>query len=361
MTAATLRPAAAIFVAALVLGTTSDGYGDGTPPPLPGLSIDEMAISTSGISSGGFMAGQLQVAFSRTIAGSGLIAAGPYACAGDNYPWSLWRAMNVCADFDDGLPFMGPPALASSVDAVRRAGARGVIDDPSNLARARIYLFSGELDTTVPPSVMAVTNAFYRTFLADPAHQIAFETQIAAAHNMVTVDYGSACDVSAAPYISDCDYPAAGAALRHIYGDLAPPASAVDGRLRAFDQREFIGSRDDSGIADVGYVYVPSACEGPDAGCRLHVALHGCEQSASQIGETFVRHAGYNEWAEANRIVVLYPQAKPLTRSWLGVAVPWPNPKGCWDWWGFTGSDYANRDGAQPHAIKAMIDRLASH
>lgn len=41
----------------------------------------------------------------------------------------------------------------------------------------------------------------------------------------------------------------------------------------------------------------------------------------------FVENAGYNEWADANNIVVLYPQARTAN---LGFA----NPQGCWDFWG---------------------------
>jgi len=361
VTAVPLRLAARTFIAALALGTNGAGAGDGTTPPLPALGIDAGQVSVSGISSGGFMAGQLQVAFSAAIMGVGIIAAGPYACAGNGFPWTVWRATNVCANVSDGVPFAGPPALDPSLDAVRSAAARGAIDDPAGLARTRVYLFSGSLDATVPPPVMGVTEAFFHAFAADPARQIAFETTIAAAHSMVTLDFGNACDVSKPPFLSDCDYAAAGSALAHIYGELAAPApaAATEGRLRSFDQRPFQNGRSDTGLGDFGYLYVPAACEAAGAGCRLHVALHGCEQSASQIGDTFARHAGYNGLAEANRIVVLYAQAAPLTRGWFGLPLLWPNPKGCWDWWGFTGRDYAERSGAQPRAIKAMIDRLA--
>ena len=89
------------------------------------------------------------------------------------------------------------------------------------------------------------------------------------------------------------------------------------------------------------------------------MAFHGCQQTEEMIGDAFIRHAGYNEWAEANRIVVLYPQAAVLQRRVLGIPLPWPNPQGCWDWWGFTGPDYARRTGPQIQAINAMIDRLA--
>ena len=93
--------------------------------------------------------------------------------------------------------------------------------------------------------------------------------------------------------------------------------------------------------------------------CRLHVAFHGCQQNADTIGDAFIRGAGYNEWAEANRIVVLYPQAAALADRVAGVRLDWPNPRGCWDWWGFTGADFARKSGPQISAVDSMIDRLA--
>jgi hypothetical protein len=38
---------------------------------------------------------------------------------------------------------------------------------------------------------------------------------------------------------------------------------------------------------------------------------HGCDSSAdfNEIGLSIVEHAGFNEHAEANSIVILYPQA----------------------------------------------------
>jgi poly(3-hydroxybutyrate) depolymerase len=347
--------AAVVFWAAAVVPLATVAA---EPLSLPKLRTTDVTVS--GISSGGFMAAQLQVAYAATVSGAGIIAAGPYGCAGDNYPWNLWRATNVCSDFADGLPFAGPPPLAPSLDAVRRAAAQGLIDNPAGLAADRVYLFSGSRDRTVPPAVMEVTAAFYRALLADPVQQVSFETAIPAAHAMITLDFGNACDVAKPPYLSDCDYSAAENLLAHLYGPLAPAVAPHDDGLIAFDQREFLAPPPSaSGLGDVGYLYLPRGCEVPGAGCRLHIVLHGCEQSREQIGDTFARHAGYNGVAEANRIVVLYPQARPVTMAWFGVTLPWPNPKGCWDWWGFTGRGYATREGVQPRAIKAMIDRLA--
>jgi poly(3-hydroxybutyrate) depolymerase len=100
-------------------------------------------------------------------------------------------------------------------------------------------------------------------------------------------------------------------------------------------------------MADEGYVYVPKSCA-DGANCRLLIAFHGCAQSASKVGDAFYGHAGFNRWADTNRLIVLYPQvnASPL------------NPLGCWDWFGYTGGNYATRLGPQMVAVKAMADRL---
>ena len=71
-------------------------------------------------------------------------------------------------------------------------------------------------------------------------------------------------------------------------------------------------------------------------------------RGADRVNDDFVRDAGYNRWAAANRIVVLYPQA---TQSAL-------NPNRCWDFWGYTGLDYRARSGPQMRAVKGMVDRL---
>jgi poly(3-hydroxybutyrate) depolymerase len=36
------------------------------------------------------------------------------------------------------------------------------------------------------------------------------------------------------------------------------------------------------------------------------------------------------------------------------------NPNRCWDFWGYSGSNYYTRIGSQMRAVKAMIDRLLS-
>jgi hypothetical protein len=125
--------------------------------------------------------------------------------------------------------------------------------------------------------------------------------------------------------------------LTHLLGPLQPPhrPRAVS-RWFSTSGLSSMASRSMPGLADEAYVYVPQACR--SSACRVHVAFHGCRQSAAQIGRRFVDGAGYNAWADNNRIVVLYPQTIPrhglAFGSWKWVN----NPFACWDWWGYSGA-----------------------
>jgi hypothetical protein len=115
-------------------------------------------------------------------------------------------------------------------------------------------------------------------------------------------------------------------------------------------------------MAEEGYAYVPDACARGEP-CRVHVAFHGCGQSAEQIGSAFYEHAGYNRWADANRLIVLYPQTQPTQPMPLAPLLPL-NPQACWDWWGYNDGlkhrgRFATQEGLQIAAVRRMLDRLA--
>jgi hypothetical protein len=124
-----------------------------------------------------------------------------------------------------------------------------------------------------------------------------------------------------------------------------------------FDQTAFTSN---VGMAATGWVYVPASCAGGTV-CRLHVALHGCQQNYATIGDKFVRNTGYTRWADTNNIVVLFPQTKvDSTSHSTSASGSLANSNGCWDWIGWYGSNFAQKAGTQVAAIKAMVDRVAS-
>jgi poly(3-hydroxybutyrate) depolymerase len=319
---------------------------------LPALDVDLAATTVSGVSSGGYMAVQFHVAHSATVRGVGAIAAGPYYCAQDN----VYAAYYNCLDPGAWTPLPSAQALATTAEAL---ASDGLIDPTRDLASSHVWLFRGTRDRTVAAPVVEALRAFYLRFV--PAASIVLVGDVPAGHGMITLDAGGACAATASPFINDCDYDAAGRMLEHLLGPLAPPAATLTGKLVEFAQDEFAdGDAFTIGMADSGFAYVPRACA--TERCRVHVAFHGCRQNAESVGEKFVRDAGYNRWADANKLVILYPQT--VARSgWGGRGWRWSfvvNPRGCWDWWGYTGSQYHTKKGAQIRAVQAMLDRLAA-
>jgi poly(3-hydroxybutyrate) depolymerase len=320
----------------------------GTAERLSPYGVDLSQTSVSGISSGGYMAVQFHVVHSSIVTGAGMLAAGPYYCA----EGSVWTAYYNCSTPDTATPL---PDLARLHGITDQLAAAAQIDPTDNLAQARVWLFTGKHDRTVRPAVVESLRRYYRHYV-DPA-RIAYVDGIEAGHAMVTSDFGAACATSSPPYINDCDYDAARALLEHIYGPLDEPAAGA-GQLIEFDQREFAGGDAYAiGMGDTGFAYVPEACK--IERCRVHVAFHGCRQSAEAIGQTFARHAGYNRVADSKRLIVLYPQT--IARWGWGFRTRWNflfNPRGCWDWWGFTGPSYHTREGSQIKTVRGMLERL---
>jgi hypothetical protein len=337
---------------------------------LPGdLHLDPHGVTVSGLSSGGFFAHQFHVAYSELVTGAGIVAGGPYGCVEtiDNPYWPLARldrlsaALVACSRFW-GDRFWGlrpaPPDAARSVALIRQASRRGVIDDPRNMSTDRVWLFHGEADDLVPEVIVEALEGVYRQLgIEEPDLEV---HRHRAAHGMPVSDVAPdgrfpplACEEQGPPFIIECGFDAAELMLRHLYPDgfAEAPADGHDaGTLLAFDQTRFFDVQDaTAGLRGVGFVYVPQACRTDQAqACRLHVAFHGCRQSVEAVHDAFVRHAGYNGWAAASRIVVLYPQVVP-SRA---------NPYGCWDFWGYSGDDYRVQDGQQMGAVKAMIDHM---
>jgi poly(3-hydroxybutyrate) depolymerase len=339
--------------------------------PLQAFPIDPAQISVAGISSGAFMANQLHIAHSADIMGAAMVAGGLYGCAveaveSDGVRALASQAVGACMK----VPFMldDIPTYKSRLEQLF---VKGWIDSPDNLKRAKIYFFTGSSDQVVDSDTVKKGKELYDA-LGVPGSNIDFEDHSGpaakAGHSWVSKNFGGACDANASPFIDDCEYDQAGAELSAIYGpDLKPPAAAPTGRIVAFDQKEFAPGKATAanGLWDTGYVYVPKACEpGAAQPCRLQVVLHGCKQSAETLGDIFYTKIGVNEWADANAIVVLYPQAHATTPAelppnlWV-MALDYANPEGCWNWWGYSDDrQFMTKKGVQIVAIWKMVERL---
>lgn len=314
---------------------------------LPGYHVDLTQTSVSGLSSGGFMATQLHVAYSDKIMGAGIIAGGPYYCAG-SYQFNTFiaNAMTVCMN-----PIgIGPPSKKLFTKAQKFA-QKGFIADLAHLKDDKVYLFSGTQDSIVTTEVVDETYKFYK-LAGIAAEHIQYNNTLPAGHAIITDNADdNACSKTTEPFINDCDFVQSHRILKHLYGDtLKPAAKQLSGEIITFDQSEFVNNSTRHSMSSVAYAYVPQACE--QESCKVHIVFHGCLQSAEQIGNDYYTTTGYNELADTNHIIVLYPQTKSSQ------IMPF-NPKGCWDFWGYSSADFYTRQAPQMLAVMNMLQRLA--
>ena len=307
----------------------------------PTLNYDPNAITVSGLSSGGYMATQYQIAHSDKVTGAAILAAGPYFCAQGSIGTALARCVTKTeSDIDLSL-------LSEQLDLYATSAS---IAPLSHLAEHHVWLMHGTNDTTVNRPAVDALFAQYSQYVE--AENIVYINDKPFGHQFPTVDQGTLCGVSDSPFIGACDYDAAGELLTHILDKpLAPKATTLSSEVIAFNQITH-GTEAAAGLAEEGFIYIPSSCQSGEQ-CALHVSFHGCNQSTEFIGQDYIEHTGLNEWADTNNLIVLYPQTKSSMFAPL-------NPQGCWDWWGYSDKAYATNKGTQIRAIEAMINSFTS-
>lgn len=331
-----VRQIAAVIAASLGLAAVA--------APLPAFNADPASVTVSGVSSGGAMAVQMHVAYSGTFRHAAVFAGVAYYCAQGNVALAIARCQEAVVAAE--IP------VAELVATTREWASRGWVDDPANLARSQVYLFSGTLDQTVRQPGMDALRDYYRHFV--PAANIVYDNATAAGHGWISPLGQVLCAAQQSPFVNNCFIDPQQTFLTMFYGPLQPRRSGqLSGTLMPVDQGEFVDDRNPNpqGLDNNGWVYVPADCARGEA-CRVHVAFHGCSQSHARIGDAFMRQANVNEWADTNRIIVLYPQILSSTQPVNGL--------GCWDWWGYANPDYAKKHGPQMLAVKRMVDRITA-
>lgn len=295
-------------------------------------------ITVSGISSGGYFAQQFHVVNSSFVNGAAIFAAGPFYCA----KGSAAIAMKTCME--------GEFVTGSGASSYLYANAlqfSGLIDAVSNIADDNIFLFSGIYDETVTPEV---TNELYDFYDLLGVQNIKYVNNHVAGHTYPTNSNGVDCKESKPPYIGNCSYNGALESLMALYPNKVINKTTSAGTLKNISQKKYFGVFDVGVFApllqDEAYLYIPKACEVKK--CDLHVAFHGCKQTIDNIGMAYINETGLIEAADQMELAILFPQATKGLQ----------NPNGCWDWWGYSGQDYATRTGQQVRIISAMIKDL---
>ncbi|CAE8595255.1 unnamed protein product, partial [Polarella glacialis] len=229
---------------------------------IPGVT----RIAVGGLSSGADFAVQFQVAFSETVIGAAIFAGQPYGCAIQRFPNDTMEPPSpevpVCKGCPAGktLVYDHCKVNSSVVEArllaavAKNYSSQGLIDNISNLTRARVYLHRGTTDSVYEEGSVAKTHDFFAEFL--PASQLLFKNDIPAGHGYPLPGSKPWACGGRLP-MQNCDYDGTDAALKHIYGGgLASPAEkASTSNLKWFDQKPFYGDKDVTGLARWGLVY----------------------------------------------------------------------------------------------------------
>ena len=303
----------------------------------PALNIDEDRITTSGISAGAHMAHQMHIAYSDVFSGAAIVSGGPYNCAEN----SIMTAMGRCMmNTDEPLP------VTEFAEGIRARAAAGELADPANLANDRVWLFHGTKDSKISAQVHGSAAELYAEFI--PASQIVQVNDLETEHVFPARGRGHGCLEMEPPFVGDCDYDAAGEFLSYLYPGLTDPATEVETELLEVS----LPGAADADLMETAYLFVPPACADGEKACALHLVLHGCAQSAETVGTDFIDQSGYLPWAETNDIVLAFPQVEKSMVAPI-------NPHACWDWWGYTGDDYATRSGAQMIVLAEWLESLS--
>ncbi|MFF0751723.1 hypothetical protein [Streptomyces sp. NPDC004267] len=326
------RAAAALTATAALTLLGAAAPARASAPPLPKLDI--AGVYVTGVSSGGFMATQLQVAHSALFKGAGIIAAGPYDCGQGTV-----IGFEAC-DLGIGLPVLEQQAVAWA--------NQGRIDPVAHLRNKPVYTYHGTLDPVVNPLLSDAGVQFYKDFGADTR----YHDGDPAGHAWVTPYGPVACSLTSAPFMNNCFDDPEGEMLTHWFGHVNPPnTGAPRGTLSRFDQNRYApgGFAPWYAMDTTGQLYVPPACAAGRP-CGLVVALHGCLSGQYLLGDRFAAWGNLDTYADTNDLVVLYPQA-------IATTLPF-NPQGCWDWFGYNGPDFALKSAPQTTAITNMVHAL---
>lgn len=345
------------------------------PAPLKRYDVAPGGNSLSGLSSGAFMTVQMHLAHSSCFIGAGVIAGGPYravesfraaaALAEDAY---VLNAEYIC--MSPLTPQAGPDAERSARLA-RQTAAAGRIDPIENLAGQKVYIFTGTKDAVLAPSTVRATREFYDSLGVQDVWLVDNQK---AGHSILTDNEEDLpMGANRPPYINRGGYMQSHVILDYIYGK-SPVASGLSSKLERFDQSEFCA--DYAGRAcmgDVGFLYAPAAVKSGERQARgVHIVLHGCKQGYAFVdyvnglpdlanratyGIRYATTTGYNYWAEANDLIVLYPQVRARDDNLV------QNPEGCWDWWGYSSldrdaPDYYTKQAVQIRVLYAMLERI---
>lgn len=354
--------------------------------------------------------------FSSQFSGVGTVAGGFYYCAQDYLPKQIKKDAGTIGTGNlflfepitkapwirpqKGNPIyqssicMGSPEESTLPDSYLKVNAQKKLVDPlSNLSDQKVFIYQGESDSTVKVQMQERLKSYYLSVGVKESNIATLTGK--GSHNFPTDrNDGIDCNQSTVPYVASCDLNLASIILGHLFDDKMIRTEINKSHIYVVDQTTNL-TRPPS-IAPYGYLYANDKCLANPKSCHMHVALHGCKMSDSfnedfqkqyqnqvlysrivTMGSRktatfpgfpviedktnkfgllkFVLDSGYIDYAEENDLMILFPQ------TWITENNFPYNPNGCWDWFGWTGENYATNVGSEPKWLMDFIHSISAN
>jgi hypothetical protein len=312
-----------------------------------------------------------------------------------------YQAVTVC---------MGESSSASlPLDYIKSNAAEKLIDHPSFLAEQKAFIYQGKIDSVINFDMQAKLKEYYLSVGLKEQNIVTMEAN--GNHNFPTDRTDElSCMKTGVPYVASCELNLAEKFLKFLFEENIVSSVINKNHIHIVDQtlnlanlnkNESKWSKPVPSVAPYGYLYASDKCLNHPEACRLHVALHGCAMSDSfnedfqtrykaqvqkfrivSVGSNqaafpvihnpfiktasieentpkygllkFVMDSGYINFADQNDLMILFPQ------TWVSADNFPYNPTGCWDWFGWTGEDYATNKGSEAQWMIAFINSIAA-
>lgn len=316
------------------------------------MNIQKDKITLSGFSSGGSFAQILLVAYPSMFQGVGVFSHTFLRCGPPSGYFRDFDRMCTRTQNTTEAEWYNPELVHRDIQDYH---ANRLIEDPKLLKNKKLYVYTGMRSTVFSLSQALNVHKVFERYIQNPYR---IQTRVQDSPFVMPTDsYGPTCMQANrnSSYIGNCGFSGAYEALSFLlddYVEIHHPKSL--GRttylqpLRYFNQKPYMVGLENHQMDDVGFFYIPAGCLDPTQQCLFHVFFHGCFVGRKKVGETFILSSGYLEVAEANNIIMLFPQNNPIPRPGA------PN-SGCWDTFGMGGELYATQEGEQVEAVKRML------
>ena len=274
--------------------------------------------------------------------------------------------------------------------------SKKLIASLTNIQNQKILLYQGQLDKVVNPKMLAKNLEFYKGQNVKDENIKIIENE-KGAHTFAT-DYKGLndCSTQGVPYISSCDLDLAGDILKHALGTPDLVRNSIDDEKLIHGINQKTSETTPDSIGTYGYLGASPFCLENPSQCQVHVALHGCEMADAfdqKLDEKYVKYlklgflqmykkserppwrfylpviedlepgmgalafardAGYMDYVnDQNKLMILFPQTWITEKNYPG------NPKGCWDWYGWTGDGYQTNVGLETQWLNQWIKTVS--